>query len=89
MLDIKTLKTLLDNKGIKQAQLSRMTNIPRNSMCRYLSGEVQPKADKIKLLADALGVSMESLLIMEIPNRLSLYQEQSGNYVFARIAALI
>ena len=58
-------KILLDKKGIKQAQLARITGIPRNSICRYLSGDVQPKADKVKLLAEALGVSMESLLIKD------------------------
>lgn len=65
MFDTKTFKTLLDSRGIKQAQLARKTGIPRNSICRYVSGEVQPSAQKVKLLADALGVSMESLLIKE------------------------
>ena len=67
MFNTEIFKILLEKKGIKQAQLARITGIPRNSICRYLSGEVQPKADKIKLLADALSVAMESLLIKEAP----------------------
>ena len=65
MFNTEIFKTLLDSRGIKQSQLSRMTDIPRNLICRYLSGKVQPKADKVKLLATALGVPMETLLVKE------------------------
>jgi len=60
-----TFRTLLESRNIKQVQLSQITGIPRNSICRYVSGEVQPKADKIKLLAEALGVGMDSLVVSE------------------------
>ena len=62
MFDNEALKTLLDNRNIKQAAFARMADIPRNSLCRYLSGAVQPKSDKVKAIADALGVSMEFLM---------------------------
>jgi len=67
MFDAKTLKTLLSGKRIKQAKLARMTDIPRNSICRYLSGAQQPSAARIKLIADALGVGIESLIIADEP----------------------
>jgi len=66
MLNTKTFRSLLDSKGIKQAQVARITNIPRNSISRYVSGEVQPSAEKVKLLADALGVGMEALVLKEV-----------------------
>ena len=65
MLDASVLRTLIDNRDIKQAQLARKTGIGRNSICRYLSGEVQPSSKKLRLIADALGVPMESLLVKD------------------------
>ena len=63
MFDNKVFKTLLYSKGIKQTQLAEMTKIPQNAISRYLQGVYQPKADRIKLLADALEVSVETLSI--------------------------
>ena len=68
MFDTKAFKTLFDSKGMKQIQLAEMTKIPQNAISRYLQGIYQPKADRIKLLADALGVSVETLTIKEITN---------------------
>ena len=65
MFDNEVLKKLLDSRNLRQAVFARMAKIPRNSLCRYLSGDVQPKADKIKAIADALGVSMEFLIKKE------------------------
>jgi len=65
MFDNTALKNLLDTKNIKQAQLARMTGISRTLICRYLTEGVQPKADKIQAIADALGVKVEYLLIKQ------------------------
>ena len=65
MFDAKAFKALLYNRGVKQAHLARLTEIPKNSLSRYVSGEVQPSVQKIRMLADALGVTMESLIVRE------------------------
>jgi len=65
MFDKDTLKALLESKNIKQAQLARMTGISRTLICRYISDGVQPKADKIQAIADALGVKVEALLVKQ------------------------
>jgi len=65
MFNHELLASMLDKKGIRQAAFARMTNIPRNLICRYLSGAVQPKADKIKAIADALGVTVDSFIVTE------------------------
>jgi len=65
MFDGEALKTLLDSKNIRQAHLARMAGVPRDLISRYVSGTVQPKADKITAIADALGVTMETLIKTE------------------------
>ena len=56
----KTLKTLIDEKGIKASQLADMTAIPRNTMGYYLKGETTPKPERVQQIAEALGVSAET-----------------------------
>ena len=64
-LNNKALKSLLANKDIKQSQLARLVNIPRNTISDYLSGTHQPKPARIRLIADALDVAVESITIEE------------------------
>jgi len=65
MFDKAAFKALLKEKGIRQAQLARMTGVPRNTINSWLHGVHNPKPDRIKLLADALGVKVEALTIKQ------------------------
>jgi len=66
MFDNKAFKALLQQKSIRQAQLARMTGIPRNSINSWLQGVHQPTPARIKLLADTLGVPVDSLIVKEV-----------------------
>ena len=66
MFDHNALKSLMREKGIKQLDLEAMTRIPQNTLSRYVQGVYKPKPARVKLLADALGVSVEFLTIKEV-----------------------
>lgn len=55
------LKQAMADKGMTQAQLSREAEIPRSSLCQYLSGNNIPRKDKLNRIAAVLGVRPEWL----------------------------
>ena len=61
-LMIERLRTLMREKDITQAELSRLTGIRASSISDWLEGKYTPKQDKIALLADALHVTPAWLL---------------------------
>ena len=61
------IKTALQLKGIRQADLCKMANIPKSSLSQYLSGDFEPKQDRIYLIAKALNVSEAWLMGFDVP----------------------
>lgn len=56
-----TLKTLLDNKDMTQADLSRSSGIPTSLISNYAKGSKTPTLTNSILLAKALGVTLDEL----------------------------
>ncbi|WP_179116134.1 helix-turn-helix domain-containing protein [Leptospira kirschneri] len=56
------LKELRIQKGFSQEDLAKIVGLHKNHIGRYERGDSQPTADKIRKLADALGVSGDVLL---------------------------
>lgn len=61
------LKTAMSIRDIKQADLVEKTGIPKGSISQYVSGYVEPKSDRIYLLAKALSVDPVWLMGMDVP----------------------
>jgi transcriptional regulator with XRE-family HTH domain len=61
------IKTALYIKGMKQADLCRLTNIPKSALSQYISGAFEPKQDRIYLIARALNVSEVWLMGLDVP----------------------
>lgn len=58
MVEIKSrLAEAMALRGMKQVELAEKTKIPKSSICQYLSGYVEPKSDRIYLMAKALSVN--------------------------------
>lgn len=51
------LQQALREKGMRQAELSRLTGIPRGNISNYCSGRYEPKVEIIQKFAKALGCS--------------------------------
>ena len=57
----------LRRKGMTQMQLSKITKIPKSSICNYIRGDFEPKQDRIDLISRALDVSEAWLLGYDVP----------------------
>lgn len=61
-MDVKTkLSELLEEKGMKQADLSRITGIPTSLISNYLNGIKSPSLSNAVALATALNVTVDDL----------------------------
>ena len=61
------IKKALKLRGMKQAELCRLADIPKSSLSQYLSGDFEPKQDRIYLIARALNVSEAWLMGFDVP----------------------
>lgn len=55
------LKELMKENGLNQAELGRITSIPRTTIADYVNEKSSPKHDNLIKLADALKVDFEYL----------------------------
>lgn len=53
---------LLDEKGLKNADIARATDISNMTLSDWKNGKSTPKQDKLMKIADFLGVSLEYLM---------------------------
>lgn len=56
------IKSLMEERGLNQKELSKLSGITEPSISRYLKGERTPRIDIIVNFAKALDVSVEYLL---------------------------
>lgn len=56
------LELLLNERNLKQADLCRMTGIQTSLMSNYLGGKKSPTIGNAILIADALNVSLDTLV---------------------------
>ena len=60
--NIARLAQVRQSKGLTQEQLSAATGVHRVTIARIETGEVSPKVETLKRLADALGVLVDDLI---------------------------
>lgn len=58
----KNLKSVMDERGMTQTQLSGLTGISKSGISQYLAGKTTPKINILQKLADALDTSVDFLL---------------------------
>lgn len=51
-----------DRKGMRDADIARIANIPKSTFSDWKSGRGTPKTEKMKKIADALGVPVDYLM---------------------------
>lgn len=61
------IKNAMVIRDMKQADLCRITKIPKSAISEYLSGAYEPKQDKLLLLSRALRVSPAWLMGYDVP----------------------
>ena len=61
------LTKALSIRNMKPSELCDITKIPRSSMTTYMSGDYEPKQDRIYLISKALNVSEAWLMGYDVP----------------------
>ena len=64
-----SLSRILNNRGMSQADLCRISGVATSAMSRYLSGDSDPSLSKAIAMADALQISLDELAGREAPKR--------------------
>lgn len=61
------LKEALEKREVRQVELSSGTNIPKSAISQYLSGNFEPKQDRVHEIALFLNVSEAWLMGFDVP----------------------
>ena len=61
------IRKALTIRGMKQSELCRITNIPKSAISQYISGEFEPKQNRIYRIAKTLDVSEAWLMGYDVP----------------------
>ena len=61
------LAKALSIRGMKQSELCKKTKIPKSAMSQYLSGQFEPKQDRLYIIANALDVDTVWLMGFDVP----------------------
>lgn len=73
---------LLDEKGLKNADVARATGISNMTLSDWKNGKSTPKQDKLMRIAEFLGVSLEYLMTGKEPEINFDYIYADGNAEF-------
>lgn len=69
MLNVgETIKELRKKKGLNQDQLAEMASLNRVTVAKYESGKIEPGAQALARIADALEVSVDEIMGREKPD---------------------
>lgn len=62
----KAIKIILESKGLTQKDLAERTKLSQTSISLLMRGHTMPRKESLELIADALEVKPEMLLILSI-----------------------
>ena len=63
----KRIQKALSIRNMKQAELSKLANVPKSSLSLYIKGVYEPKQDKIYAMAEVLNVADTWLMGYDVP----------------------
>ena len=76
------IKFAMRAKNKKQVDIVKDTGISKGAFSSYLSGQYNPKADKMELIADSLDVDLRWLYGQNVPMEHTSQNDNSLQYVF-------
>lgn len=72
------LKRIMSEKNFTVTKLSQVSGVGKSSISQYLSGKNVPSADRIHVLADSLGCTIEELAAIPVGEKV-IRKTPSGN----------
>ena len=76
------IKFAMKAKNKKQVDIVKDTGISKGAFSSYLSGQYNPKADKLELIADSLDVDLRWLYGENVPMEHTSQNNNALQYVF-------
>ena len=76
------IKFAMKAKNKKQVDIVKDTGISKGAFSSYLSGQYNPKADKMELIADSLDVDLRWLYGQNVPMEHTSQNNNTLQYVF-------
>ena len=76
------IKFAMKAKNKKQVDIVKDTGISKGAFSSYLSGQYNPKADKLELIADSLDVDLRWLYGQNVPMEHTSQNDNALQYVF-------
>ena len=77
------IKFAMNVRNVKQVEIVQRTGITKGAFSSYLSGNYNPKKDKLELIADALDININWLMGENVPMENSnATDNQTTGYVF-------
>lgn len=73
------LKMALSLRNMRQQDLVDKTKIPKGSISQYVTGFVEPKSDRIYLMAKALNVNPVWLMGLDAPMETAVSQQYNSD----------
>lgn len=61
------LNELMNYFGLKQTDIAKRTGLPKSAISMYLSGQRQPRQDKLTIIAEAYNVDEAWLMGFDVP----------------------
>lgn len=63
------IQVLREQAGLSQVDVARRLGLDKSTVCRWESGENVPRTDKLPILADLFGCSIDELYGRDPPGR--------------------
>ena len=77
------IRFAMNVRNVKQVEMVQRTGITKGAFSSYLSGNYNPKKDKLELIADALDININWLMGENVPmENISATDNQTTGYVF-------
>lgn len=81
------IRKAMDIRNMKAVDICEKTGIPKSSISMYLSGKVEPKSDRLYLIAKCLDVAESWLLGYDVP--MERTQAQKNNDALSDIVVML
>jgi transcriptional regulator with XRE-family HTH domain len=79
-----TLRQIREKRGYTQAQLADLSGMSRRMIGHYETLVRRPSVDKVKRLADTLGVSVNELMDSPLPSKQQMEKEKATYSIMKR-----
>lgn len=72
----KNLSKLMNDRGVSAYRLSKDTGVAQSAISEYRSGKTMPGLDKLQVLADYFGITVDALIGQDPPTASAAFSDE-------------